>query len=285
MLPVAGQLCPPLHPSTQIHSLGSKPLPRTLPCPRTYHCDSAELLQRPMVLLLAAKTGAAIAELRAVESWLHSTSSAVIQPYLHPCQKDRGQLSPARGSLWCISHPPHQQGERKGSSSLELSLPQLLQRTSRARTGSTHLPPSLGVSSAATGVSTGCAFPRSTVASQALLYHPAEQYTAGSQQPLGPTPQLRTQNQELCWFELDVAPSTPSLMQLDCLKQSITPHQCDFRTSLHRSLPCQQLLPFPGTFTSSGKEPAREDNNEQQQVLPSLNGTYTQGRVSREEGT
>ena len=91
---------PPSIPPPKSTSAEQTSRPRALRHLRTYHCDSAELLQRPLLLLLAAKAGAAIAELRAVESWLHSTSSAVIQPYLRPCRKDEGQLSSVRRSLW-----------------------------------------------------------------------------------------------------------------------------------------------------------------------------------------
>ncbi len=63
-------------------------MPYTIPPPRspsleeTYDSDGAELLQHPLLLLLVAEARLAIAEVRAVETQLHSTSPAFTQDSL-----------------------------------------------------------------------------------------------------------------------------------------------------------------------------------------------------------
>lgn len=134
---IAWQLQHPLHPSPKSTSAEHTSCPRALPCIRTshcihtscyihtYHCHSAELLQRLLLLLLAAKTGAAIAELRAVESWLHSTSSAVIQPHL--CPAGRMSVGFLHGEeTFGTPHIPPVSGRREGSGSPGLSSPKLM---------------------------------------------------------------------------------------------------------------------------------------------------------------
>lgn len=94
--------CPPapLHPSAQIPIRGGT---LTLPHLRTYDCDGAELPQRPLLLLLAAETGVGTAEVGAVESRLHSTSSAFIQ-------SPAGERSPPRLPRGVLRHAATQRG-------------------------------------------------------------------------------------------------------------------------------------------------------------------------------
>lgn len=266
-------LCAPFSiPPPKSISLEQTSYPRALPCLCTYHCDSAELLQCLPLLLLAAKTGAAITELRAVESRLHSTSSAVIQPYLWPCQKNEGQLSQARRSLCHMLDLPPSAGHREGVWQPKAELTQ---------SDATHIqswdgerpPPSVPQ-----GVLCG-------EASQPRGWVPAER--GGILNPATPSCKSRHAGimaalspyipaAEPKWGAMPVQagawnPSTPKLTTASLYQHAFL-HWCNFRESLCRSPPSSHCS-FPGMVPSSSKEPASEDNNKQQQVLPSPNGT------------
>lgn len=114
-----------------------------LPHLRTYDCDGAELPQRPLLLLLTAETGVAIAEVGAVESRLHSTSSAFIQSRAgerSPPRVPRGVSATRRLSAGCGSsrstvasrHPSGHPADQHTAGSQQPPAPPP-QRQSRAR--------------------------------------------------------------------------------------------------------------------------------------------------------